>query len=78
MKDSISTLIQTLSSREIQLILLLKKGFARREIADKMCIAVNTYDSYRKNIREKLRIKNQADWARVLSSDYPLSEHIKT
>lgn len=57
---------EELSSRELQLMQWLSKGHTRSEIADKMAMSVHTYDGYRKNIRTKLRIKNQADWARVL------------
>ncbi len=55
-----------LTNREIQLIRWLSKGYSRSEIADKMAMSIHTYDGYRKNIRMKLHIKNQADWARVL------------
>lgn len=55
-----------LTNREIQLIRWLSKGYSRSEIADKMAMSIHTYDGYRKNIRLKLHIKNQADWARVL------------
>ncbi|MEP1033135.1 helix-turn-helix transcriptional regulator [Ekhidna sp.] len=55
-----------LTNREIQLIRWLRAGYSRSEIADKMAMSIHTYDGYRKNIRIKLQIKNQADWARVL------------
>ncbi|WP_436517065.1 response regulator transcription factor [Ekhidna sp. To15] len=55
-----------LTNREIQLIRWLSKGYSRSEIADMMAMSIHTYDGYRKNIRVKLHIKNQADWARVL------------
>ena len=55
-----------LSNKEAKLLELINQGKVRSEIADILCISVNTYDSYRKNIRSKLNIRNQADWARVL------------
>ena len=55
-----------LTNREIQLIRWLRKGYTRSEIADKMAMSIHTYDGYRKNIRVKLKIRNQADWAQVL------------
>lgn len=55
-----------LNNREIELVRWLSKGYSRSEIADKMAMSIHTYDGYRKNIRLKLQIKNQADWARVL------------
>jgi DNA-binding CsgD family transcriptional regulator len=57
---------QQLTNREYQLIKLLGEGMTRSEIAEEMAMSVHTYDSYRKNIRLKLKIRNQADWARVL------------
>lgn len=41
-------------------------GAGRGEIASQLNISKLTYDSYRKNIRQKLNIKNQADWAHIL------------
>ncbi|WP_424963941.1 response regulator transcription factor [Ekhidna sp.] len=66
MKVTKNTIEDNLTNREIQLIRWLRKGYTRSEIADKMAMSVHTYDGYRKNIRVKLRIKNQADWAQVL------------
>ena len=60
------TIEKQLSNREIQLIRLLNEGLSRSEIADRMAMSIYTYDGYRKNIRTKLRIKSQADWAQVL------------
>lgn len=51
----------------MEIIALINQGFSRGEIAEKMCISIHTYDSYRKNIREKLRIKSQVDWAKLLT-----------
>ncbi|WP_089356223.1 response regulator transcription factor [Ekhidna lutea] len=59
--------IASLSDRETQLIQWVSKGYSRSEIAEKMSMSVHTYDAYRKNIRIKLQIKNQADWARILT-----------
>jgi len=66
MKITKNKIEDQLTNREIQLIRWLRKGYTRSEIADIMAMSVHTYDGYRKNIRVKLQIKNQADWARVL------------
>lgn len=66
MSISNKTIEDELTNREIQLIRWLRQGYTRSEIADKMAMSIHTYDGYRKNIRMKLQIKNQADWARVL------------
>lgn len=66
MKTTITTIEEKLNNRELQLIKWLNKGYTRSEIADKMAMSIHTYDGYRKNIRMKLEIRNQADWAKVL------------
>jgi DNA-binding CsgD family transcriptional regulator len=66
MNLDISISIDKLSKREIELVNLLRQGHAREKIAAIMGISKLTYDSYRKNIRNKLDIKNQSDWARLL------------
>ena len=59
---------ESLSNREVQVIRLLIEGKNRQQISDQLAISIHTYDGYRKNIREKLRIKNQLDWAKVLTA----------
>jgi DNA-binding CsgD family transcriptional regulator len=66
MKTTTTTIEEKLNNRELQLIKWLNKGYTRSEIADKMAMSIHTYDGYRKNIRMKLEIRNQADWAKVL------------
>jgi len=68
MKINISNALDKLSHRETEVVNLLRQGHAREKIASIMGISKLTYDSYRKNIRNKLDIKNQSDWARILSS----------
>ena len=66
MNVDISYSIDKLSKREIEVVNLLRQGHAREKIAAIMSISKLTYDSYRKNIRNKLDIKNQSDWAKLL------------
>lgn len=47
-----------LSSREIEVLVLLTKGLINKEIADKLNISLTTVISHRKNITEKLGIKS--------------------
>lgn len=56
-----------LSPRETQILQATAQGKARKQIADELHISVHTYDTYRKNIRTKLNIQSQADWARILT-----------
>lgn len=64
--DTSQTNIDQLSNRELEILRALASGGTRQSISDQMQISINTYDSYRKSIRQKLRIKNQMDWGRVL------------
>lgn len=47
-----------LSSREIEVLKLIAEGKINKEIADKLCISINTVITHRKNISSKLGIKS--------------------
>ncbi len=64
-----------LSPREKEIIRLISQGVRREEIAKKLTISKFTYDGHRKNIRNKLSIKNQADWVQVL---HDISNQLKS
>ena len=53
-KDS----IPALSAREIEVLVLVTKGYINKEIAEKLNISLTTVISHRKNITEKLGIKS--------------------
>jgi DNA-binding CsgD family transcriptional regulator len=48
-----------LAPRELQIIHYIKQDKTSKEIADLLDLSVRTIESYRENIRKKLRIKNQ-------------------
>lgn len=50
-----------LSSREVEVAILLAKGFINKEIADRLNISVTTVITHRKNIMEKLHARSLAD-----------------
>jgi DNA-binding NarL/FixJ family response regulator len=50
-----------LSDREFQVFLLVAKGFGAKEIAVKMDLSVNTVETHKKNIKDKLKIENTAE-----------------
>ena len=52
---------QVLSAREIEVAVLLSKGYINKEIADQLQISVTTVISHRKNIMEKLGARSIAD-----------------
>lgn len=68
MKKTEAYLKERLSMREHQVLLLLSRGLSREGIASELGISKLTYDGYRKSIRNKLDIRNQSDWAIVLSA----------
>ena len=49
-----------LSDREIEVLQLIANEFSNGEIADKLFISIRTVDTHRRNIMEKLQVKNTA------------------
>lgn len=54
-----------LSSRELQVVQLIKNGFSSKEIADYLSLSIHTIESHRKNIYNKLSIKKVTELLRV-------------
>ena len=50
-----------LSKREIEVLGLVSKGFASKEIADKLFLSVNTVNNHRQNILEKVGAVNTTE-----------------
>lgn len=50
----------TLSEREIEVIRLISDGLTNKEIADSLCLSTHTVNTHRKNIMNKLSLKNTA------------------
>jgi len=50
-----------LSTREIEVLSLVSKGFASKEIADKLFLSINTVNNHRQNIIEKVRASNTSE-----------------
>ncbi len=66
LNDFVSPFVREVSSgylgltpTEIQVANLVKQGKSTKEIADALALSTRTIDSYRNNIRKKLRIKNK-------------------
>lgn len=49
-----------LTIREAELLSLVVEGYTNKEIADKLCLGIETVNSYRKNLLLKLGVKNTA------------------
>ena len=48
------------TDREIEVLSLIVQGFINKEIADHLCISVNTVTTHRRNIARKLSIHSSA------------------
>lgn len=47
-----------LTAREKEILSLISKGLISKQIADKLCISVNTVNTHRQKILEKLNVVN--------------------
>lgn len=65
-RETRKSVIEILSNREMDVLLGLAKGEGRKSISERLGISVLTYDEHRKNIKQKLRLNTQADWASAI------------
>ncbi len=63
--DKILFPMELLSNRELEIFQLLGKGFKRNEIAKKLNININTVESHRRKIREKLNIETSSELTKI-------------
>lgn len=59
-KVSNPPIVETLSSREREIVKLVAQGLSNKEIADKLCLSFHTITTHRRNISEKLNIHSTA------------------
>ena len=59
--DSIGLNIDKLSNREFEIFRLIGNGFSSKEISKKLNLSVNTIESHRRNIREKMNFADSAE-----------------
>lgn len=57
--------VQLLSSREYEIFQLIGKGYKRNEIAKRLNININTIESHRRKIREKLSIGDSSELTKI-------------
>lgn len=55
-----SSLDESLSEREKEIVICVAKGMANKEIADMLCLSINTVTTHRRNIARKLSIHSPA------------------
>lgn len=56
-----------LSSRELEILSMVKQGFYSKEISDKLSISINTVNTHRQNILSKLSANNSIEAVRYAS-----------
>jgi two-component system, NarL family, invasion response regulator UvrY len=59
--DSDDSPIDSLSERELQVMLMIVRGLRPAEISDKLCLSPKTVNSYRYRLFEKLKVKNDVE-----------------
>lgn len=56
-----SSPFKKLSSRELQVVLMIVRGLSPKEIAEKLFLSAKTISTYRNNIFNKLAVKNEVE-----------------
>lgn len=60
----VSSPVERLSDRELEVFLLLGQGYAPRHIADELCVSVKTVESHRQHLKKKLNLESSAELTR--------------
>lgn len=71
--DSIKKITESqihLSTREKEILSLVKKGFSTKEISEKLSLKINTINTYRKNLMNKLNAKNSAELVQIAMAQH--------
>ncbi len=64
-KETNKTETDILSNRELEIFKLIGQGYKRNEVARKLGMNINTLESHRRKIREKLNIDSSSELAKV-------------
>lgn len=67
-----------LTKREYEVVSLITNGLTSKQIADQLCLSINTIESHRKRIFKKLGIKNSSQLVRYAMSKGIVCEPTKT
>lgn len=60
----VSSPVDRLSDRELEVFLLLGQGYAPRHIADELCVSVKTVESHRQHLKDKLNLEKSTELTR--------------
>lgn len=64
--------IPALTEREMEILMLIGKGLSTKLIADKCFISINTVETHRRRLLEKLQVKNSMELIKEASKMYSL------
>ncbi len=64
--------VPALTEREIEILRLIGKGLSTKQIADKCYISINTVETHRRHLLEKLNVKNSMELIKEASRLYSL------
>lgn len=67
--DSQSIVAQILSTREREVLSLLSKGFRNIEIAEKLCISLDTVKTHTRSIYSKLKVRNRTEAVNIFTNN---------
>ena len=59
--EATSSSIERLSDRELEVFQLIGRGYATRQVAEKLNLSVKTIETYREHIKDKMNLKNAAE-----------------
>ena len=59
--NDLSSSLQNLSVRELEILQLIARGYTNKEIADKVYLSVKTVEAHRSKMYKKMGFKNHAD-----------------
>lgn len=62
--DTAGISVEHLSNREFEIFQMIGNGFSTKEMARKLNLSIYTVESHKKNIKEKLKLKNSSDLAK--------------
>jgi len=64
-QEATDSQVDVLSDREFEVFLLIGNGYGTKEISKRMNLSPHTVESHRKNIKEKMNIKDAADLNKI-------------
>jgi DNA-binding NarL/FixJ family response regulator len=59
--------VRKLTKREMEVLTLLGEGFSTKHIAEKLFISINTVETHRRHLLEKMQVKNSVELIRQVT-----------